>query len=427
MATPSENIIAQISISKTQSEEQVDFMLQRVLLLDSEKEDIDESIKKIDLSIQTQIDSVNNDIENVAVAYQARIDSGCRTLKNWVQTGITTVGMITYPIYTCIAADPALQQNKAMHGIKYYDEPYSKDILDSTVCSFIGTCGIGSTHITVMSIAGSGTTSGMQIGQTITCDQSGVFAGTTTIVGFTTSLADLSPVGIGMLGDIEVVDVIVISTATAAVVTAASAVEFDVLGFTTSFNIPPIPMSQPPFTPQTIGIMNTSIVGTGTYIAYTNSASPPTSQSWNPYLKGLKIKTSEPSVGAGTTLYNIGDVKVPSVSGIEAGIGDTVTPQGVSGISTCYNALSACSGTLDTNVTNAINTLTTSEGALTVGINSIPPRISTSNVLRNMRNKYNIQIWGIRQTLSELYKEENEFNEALAYLQSPAVKAIIDA
>lgn len=435
MATPSENIASKLNLAKTQAEEQVDFMIQRVVLLDSEKEDLDESINKIDLSIQQQIDSVNNDVKNVALAYDARINSGCRTLKNWVQTGVTTVSAITYPLYTCVAVDSTLQQTKAMHGIKYYDEPATKDILDSTIGSFIGTCGIGSTHITVMSIAGSGTTSGMQVGQTITCDQSGVFTSATTIIGFTTSVADLSPVGIGIPGDIEVVDVIITSTSTGVAVAAASAVEFNVLGFATSFNIPPVSMTQSPYVPQTIGIMNTSIVGTGTYITYTNSSSPPTQQSWNPFLNGLKIKKaiiSEPVVGAGTTVYNIGSVNMPNnISGMtppytytEAGIGDTVYTLDISAY---YQPLPSCSGTLETNLTNALNTLSSSETALTSGANSITSRIAVSNTLRTIRNKYNIQIWGVRQTLSELYKEENEFNEAAAYINSAAVKAIIDA
>jgi len=428
MATPSENIASKLNLAKTQAEEQVDFMIQRILVLDSEKEDLDESINKIDLSIQQQIDNVNTQIQNVVATYQARIDSGCRTLKNWVQTGIATVGVTEYPVYTCVAIDPDLQQIKPLHKIKYYDEPATKDILDSTIGSFIGTCGIGSTHITVMSIAGSGTTQGMQVGQTITCDQSGVFASPTTIIGFTTSVANLFPVGIGTSGDIEVVDVIITSNSTGAAVAAASAVEFDVLGFATSFNIPPVKMTDSPFVPQTIGIMYTSIVGTGTYIEYTNSSSSPTTQSWNPFLNGLKIKKaiiSEPVVGAGITLYNIGSTQMPTIFGAEANPGVSTTFLSL-GIGTMYTPLPSCNATVETNNTNALNTLTTLETGLTVGSNNITQRIQVSNALRVLRNKYNSQIWGMRQVLSELYKEENQFNEASAYINSTAVKAIID-
>lgn len=446
MDKPSEIIAEKLTKAKTQSEEQVEFMLNRIILLDSEKEDIDEPIAKLDLAIQQQIDNVNKQIKNVAAAYQARIDDGCRTMKNWVQTGITTValappfgGYTTVPVYTCVAVDPGLQQTKALHAIKYYDEPAAKDILDSTVSSFIGTCGIGSTHITIMSIAGTGSTQGVKIGQTITCDLPGVFPSTTTVVGFTTSVADLYPVGIGTSGADQVVDVLIVSNSTGVAVAATDQIEFDVLGFATSFNIPPVSMTASPFVPQTIGIMNTSIVGTGTYITYTNSSASSAKQSWNPYLNGVVIKTTpitEPVVGAGVTAYNIGSTDLPhklvpsggfpvTYTYVEADPGDTVT---TSGINTYYQPIGvACSSALETNITNALNTLSTLETGLTVGINSIPPKIEVSNTLRAMRGKYSIQIWGIRQTLNELYKEENQFNEASVYINSPAVQAIIDA
>lgn len=443
MAKRSENIASKLNSAKTQAAEQVEFMLQKIVILDSEKEDFDEAIKKLDLSVQQQIDEVNSDIKDAASAYNARITAGCRTVKNWVLVGVGT----TVATYKCVDADTSLQQFKAMHGIKYYDEPATKDILDSTVGSFIGTCGIGSTHVTIMSIAGSGTTSGMQVGQTITCDQSGVFGSSTTIIGFTTSLADLSSVGIGVSGDIEVVDVIITSTSTGAAVTTSNPAEFDVLGIATSFEIPPVPMTQSPFVPQTIGIMNTSIVGTGTYIKYTNSSASTTKQSWNPYLEGLKIESSnisEPSVGAGTTAYNIGSTNMPSnivgigslnlppYSYVEASAGDilildVLEQDHTVAISTYYQALPSCSSTLETNITNALSVVSTSESKLTSGTTDITGRLAASNTLRMLRNKYNIQIWGIRQTLSELYKEKDDFDEGVDYLNSSSVLDIIDS
>jgi len=428
MATNSESIKGKISTFTAQITEQVDFMKSRAVVLDAEKEDIDSSIEKLDLSVQTQIDSVNNDVKNVALAYDARITAGCRTLKNWLSAGITTdpdTG-VESEAYICII-DSAFTQNKNLHGIKYYQEPHSLNVIDAASGSFIGTVGAGSTVITIMSIAGTGVTSNMKVGNIITCSQSGVFAGATTIVGFSTSVADLSPIGIGSTGDIEVVDTIITSIAVAAAVTATSFTQFSVLGFSTTLSIPPVPMTSNPLIPQAIGIMQTTTSGIGTYIVYDNSGNPSSVQSWNPFLKGIKIKKSvvtEPTVGAGVTIYNIGVTQAPSNGGVEANVGYTtvVTPPGPPP----YISLPSCP-TQEANLTAALNTLVTSESQLTSGTTSILPRIITSNIFRNLKRKYTLQIWGIRQTLSELYYEQDQLNNSLQYLNDPETKKIIDA
>lgn len=428
MATNSESITGKITTFTNQINEQVDFMRSRAVVLDAEKGDIDSTVNKLDLVIQSRIDSVNNDVKNVAIAYDARISAGCRTLKNWSSTGITTdVGTgIESEGYVCII-DNAFKQNKNLHGIKYYEEPHSVDIINAASGSFIGTVGAGSTVITIMSIAGTGVTSNMEVGNIITCSQAGVFAGVTTIVGFSTSVADLSPIGIGSTGDIEVVDTIITSIAVAVAVTAASATQFDVLGFSTSLSIPPVSMTKNPLTPQSIGIMQTTTSGIGTYIVYDNSGNPSSVQSWNQFLNGIKIKkavVSEPVVGAGITIYNVGTTQAPSIGGVEANVGDTIliTPPGPPP----YISLPSCP-TQEANLTAALSTLTTSESQLISGNTSILPIITTSNVFRALKRKYTLQIWGIRQTLSELYHEQDELNTTAQYLTNTDVLKIIDS
>ena len=93
---------------------------------------------------------------------------------------------------------------KNYYGIKYYDEPYARDIGDTFVTSFIGTMSPSSAKLTVMSpIMSTGEDSGnsiLQVGQIVSCGKTGVFGSTTKIAGITTGFADLSQIpttGIG--------------------------------------------------------------------------------------------------------------------------------------------------------------------------------------------------------------------------------------
>ena len=93
---------------------------------------------------------------------------------------------------------------KNYYGIKYYDEPYARDIGDTFVTSFIGTMAPSSSKLTVMSpIMSTGEDSGntiLQVGQIVSCGKTGVFGATTKIAGITTGFADLSQIpttGIG--------------------------------------------------------------------------------------------------------------------------------------------------------------------------------------------------------------------------------------
>ena len=80
---------------------------------------------------------------------------------------------------------------KNYYGLKYYLDPYQKDIGDTFVTSFIGTVNIGSNQLTVMSPVGSTGQDPVlspiyKTGQIVTCDKDGVFSSTTKIVGINT-------------------------------------------------------------------------------------------------------------------------------------------------------------------------------------------------------------------------------------------------
>jgi len=88
---------------------------------------------------------------------------------------------------------------KNYYGLKYYLDPYQKDIGDTFVTSFIGTVNSGSNQLTVMSPVGStgqdpSVSPIYQTGQIVTCDKDGVFTTTTKIIGINTGTADLAQI-----------------------------------------------------------------------------------------------------------------------------------------------------------------------------------------------------------------------------------------
>ena len=88
---------------------------------------------------------------------------------------------------------------KNYYGLKYYLDPYQKDIGDTFVTSFIGTISAGSNLLTVMSPVGStGQDPGMspiyKTGQLVVCDDDAVLATATKIIGINTGSADLAQI-----------------------------------------------------------------------------------------------------------------------------------------------------------------------------------------------------------------------------------------
>jgi hypothetical protein len=458
MSQTADNIKAKINVLANQASEQVEFMETRVILLDDEKGDIDNAITAIDKVVQNEIDDVNTKIKNVSDAYNARYTAGCRSLMRWKLLSFTTLPSftLTYKTYevqptgigeTIIGIGGTLSveylpgsrpgyEVKNLYGIKYYDEPHTKDVTDTLVGSFIGTIGIGSSVLTVMSLKSSGAIENMQIGNLIISERSNVFPGITSIVGFSTAEVDLSAVGIGSTGDIEVVDTIILSTNAAVNITAPMSdglfVEFDAIKSSTQIDISTIPMIKSPLVPQTIGIMNSSTLGIGTYVKYDNSGNPNQTQSWNPFLKGIKQKKviiNEPIVGSGYTFFAVGFGSTPAIytSGGAfiryATLGEEITI--ISGSAEVgYQNLPSCP-TQETNLTNALSALSTKESEISSGVGVLNGRLSVSNALRTERNRYTLQIWGVRQTLSELTKELNNLNAAKSALDDPVIAGIL--
>ena len=128
---------------------------------------------------------------------------------------------------------------KNYYGLKYYLDPYQKDIGDTFVTSFIGTVNAGSNQLTVMSPVGStgqdpSVSPIYQSGQIVTCEKEGVIVGINKIIGVNTGTADLAqipttgPAGL-ITTNVSTVNILSLQYATGAGVSAFESISFSVL------------------------------------------------------------------------------------------------------------------------------------------------------------------------------------------------------
>ena len=165
--------------------EQIEFFQDQVKILDNEKVPYDDSIRRLDANLLEQTEVVNRAFNDVKSAYQDRIVGVCKTDMFWRVTDIdptqdpTEYSLVCtkltaggYPILTkdgivglgstvnflhangsvtVFPCNDTIQEELGIgfgytfgfdprnyYGVKYYDEPYSEDIGDTFVTSFIG-------------------------------------------------------------------------------------------------------------------------------------------------------------------------------------------------------------------------------------------------------------------------------------------------
>lgn len=188
----SNNIIEDIKNKVEEKNTNISFFRDQIISVDAEKGQYDTAINILDNDLLFKIDEVNNTLYDVQTAYQDRINVGCRTDLFWrvvgFSTGNTFLGTfdlftlrctkLSLPAYQNIGDEPvgtgdtsygntlsyydgidqidfSLKNSLGwigdnLHGIKYYDEPITEDIGNTTVGSFIGTVGTATTTLTVM-------------------------------------------------------------------------------------------------------------------------------------------------------------------------------------------------------------------------------------------------------------------------------------
>ena len=470
----------------------IDKLQDQIVELDDQKSLYDQGILKLETELLNRLDEVNKSFEDVATAYQNRIDvDDCRSDLFWrivdrtpntpvdffelectrinpggyslTETNIDSnagigstvayvgaTGIVTfYPVSKTYGNDiPEVggfvndpyfgHDRRNRYGLKYYSEPYDKDIGDTLIGEFIGTCSIGSTEITVMQAVGTGITFG--VGQiVVSAGKTAIFPINANIVGVGTTTKDIRIIpstGIGSTG--VVVNILTVDTVCGAPASApetdGSFVEFRVLDDPVAFRTGgrkryDIPFNQDPFTPQTISIANTSTLGTGVSVYIDNSGIPVTFASWNQGLKFLPLDFGgqvEPEVGAGQVYWKEGFGHAPMNGLNRANEGDTTSVRVNALTSGLYQQLSACSTETNDNITEKIGISSTLETALTAQDGDNQLLLGSAQALRDERNSLQLGIHGIRKVLGELNKEYDKLEILKEYIGLTTVSDVVE-
>jgi hypothetical protein len=466
MRTDRQQEIIEIINSKIETENNnLKFANKQIDILDNAREPYLQAIYKIDSDVFSEIEAVNTTMIDVQSKYQDRVNSGCRTDLYWRFTGIGTVGFgtgISFNSYTCTKASPVglgttagdyltsagvaysttpgLQEDN-LYGIKIYDEPYSQDVVNSYVGSFIGTVGAASTVLTVMNPLYSGGLDSIKIGQLVVCDKQGVFpSGSNEIVGIGTAIANLTNTDPGITTNKSLVKTLILKDSTAAGAYAPESdntfVNFTVLIDPDEIKDVGIPFGSNPYVPQTIKMMTSETIGTGVSVFYDNSGISSASKSWNQFLNGLqdpddlrsgKIVT-EPQVGADKIYYKVGFADKPYKGGSPAVEGDTAFnfPGFEFPDEASVSALPSCASTITSAITNAESVRDAKEAQFSSGISTVNIKLELSNQIRADLNELNIRIWGYRGQIGQVSSNINTYNQRTAALGKDYVSKLIN-
>ena len=468
------DIQAKISVKK----EEIAWMGDNIVLLDTKKEKWDNAILRVDAHISKEIEAVNTTIIDVAQAYEDRITAGCRTDMFWRVVGYTqgggnqgnetiwtvectkinhigygdtenvghTTSLTFYDSASGIGTYPLDTKYGFVvdffHGIKTFDEPWTKDIGDTTVGSFIGTVGTGSTILTIMQPNSQGLGEGFEVGQLLTCEKDGIISGThNTIYGFGTAVVDLTGIStVGTATTMTEVTTIILDTLTVGFASVPPAGEY--VTFTVSddpvsistYSDYKIPWAKNPMSPQTIGIMGSGPLGVGTFVQYDNTGISSNTQSWRPENRTDNLpskvqnkldddeKVEPPQVGAGRIYYRVGFDACPILDGIfgdgdPAEEGDVITILTTFFGTTLYQDLPACSAE-EANLSSKVGIRNSKESAFSSDVGTFNGIVSAGNALRIERNSYEQQIWGIRMTIGEELRQISEYDSLDNYIDT---------
>ena len=451
---------------------------EKIAIIDNEKRAFDNAIANLDQVLLQQIEDTNDTLEAVEVEYGRRIDiQECRSDLFWRVIGITTsdsMGQggadttlelrctklaVTYPLVNNVSTGSSLSSvgyttSKMMrygvgatgistvveyvdmgdgdelnsdgsdwdqyllpdnlHGIKLYREPYDRDIADLFVASGVGTIGVNSNEIILLT---TDVNLGIETGHLVTTEGTNPFANPlgTYVTGIGSTAKDLS----------SYTDIVNVATGTTTVhqvpmITVQDNAIVDTMapnrnGVYTTFDFTKDPdtisdefaidKEKSPYVPQTIQIQDFNQKGKGVEIKYVNNGVPKSVQEWNKFLEGFPdpdqlpddiVEVEEPRVGAGKIYYRVGfDVKpIKPLGGGDAAEGDTatVTAQSLINFPSLYASLPTC----DNAALNAAISLRDYAEAQLAGDNDFPKKIELSNIVRTKRNELNLSIWAYR-------------------------------
>jgi len=300
-----------------------------------------------------------------------------------------------------------------LHALKLYVEPYSKDVFDLSVATGIGTIGVGSTQLIMLT---TNVDIGVKIGDLVQSSDVTTFAGNSgnVVVGVSSTTMDLSPytdiLGIGTQPFYNV-PLITLSTPSISSVTAPNDDgKYTFFDFSKDPNLISDAMAVSPtanpYVPQVITIMGTDDYSGGVKTEYDNSGISSARQEWNKFMDGLPdpdqipeiVPIEEPKVGGDKIYYPVGfDQKPIGIGGGDAAEGDTLSLSSDEFGTALYAALPNCD---DSAVNNAINVRNAAEAALAADGDFVS-KIELSNKIRLKRNEFNLAIWAYRAHIGE--------------------------
>ena len=469
----------------------IDKLQDEIVLIDNQKSLYDKGILNLERELLSRLNKVNESFNLIAEAYQDRIDADCKSDLFWRITNrspntpvdffdlecvrlnpggyeltgtnidgnagigstvayVGATGVVTfYPASSTygndipeegdvVVDDPYFGfDRRNLYGLKIYSEPYDKDIGNTLIGEFIGTCSVGSTQITVMQPVGAGLTFG--VGQiVVSTGKTAILTNNANIVGVGTTTKDIRIIpstGIGSTG--VTVNILTIDAVCGAPASAPEAdgsfVEFRVLDDPVAFRAGgrkryDIPFNQDPFTPQTISIANTSTLGLGVSVYIDNSGVPVTFASWNSQLKFLPLDAggqTEPEVGAGKVYFRQGFGHAPMLGLSRAQEGDTTSVR-VNALATgLYEELSSCSSEVEDKVTEKIGISSSLETALTAQSSDNNLLLGSAQALRDERNSLQLAIHGIRKVLGKLNEEYDKLLVLKEYIGITTVSDVV--
>ena len=188
-----------------------------------------------------------------------------------------------------------------------------------------------------------------------------------------------------------------------------------------------LPFEADPFSPQTVGIMQTSTLGIGVSTVLDHSGNPKGTQSWNLWLDGVDLGNgvivSPPNVGSDISWWTVGFSTRP-IDGVSAAEeGDIVTTDDLSDL---YEALPSCAAALETVITNAGAAASTSESSFLTEGGKNNTLIGASNGLRDIRNETCLQIWGTRQSIGSENENISNQEKLSRYIGLTTVTMVVD-
>jgi hypothetical protein len=446
---------------RIQKEENIKNFKQELLVVDAEKEPYDDAVRTLDLDILSSIDKVNQAIYDTQSAYQNRINSGCYSDLFWRVTGSNGSGLNLIvdqlnPVgygYSVIYVEPVTGvattlesttkvglTTQNLYGLKYYNQPYLKDIGDTTLGTFIGQIGVGSTILNIISQTPEELIVGFETGQVITSSKAGVFPsptntivgfGTTVVTGFSTAINEI----IGISTDIFYTTSIILKDSTIGFSSLPEAdgsyVNYTVVIQPEDFEAQKprfrykVKFTKNPYSPETIGILDASTAGTGYKVELDNSGYPSAVQDWKPELKGVEKqgeKVKEPNVGADKIYFKTGFVYRPVVGGSPAPKGTTLTGIATATLPLYYESTPSCSSSINNSITSATNNQTEKENALNGPC--VANVEDAANGIRDERNEYSLRIWGMRQSIGNQNDELDKLEALDTYINQKS--SVID-